>query len=285
MATDQNEDIDAMADELADGLSGDFQPLDNDGKGPLDKGATPNVTASPDASAADGKSAPAPTSPEGDTKAPAAAVAPVASNETAPSAWRREIQPLFANLPPEVKAEILRRESDIGRYVGQVGPYAKVGEATQNFFSNQAQFCRENNLNPWDVTADLWNRFRGYKTASAENKIHMLVALAAEDGIQLNLQGATGVHPAFQAMQDRVNQITRSHNDMMRQLQTERMGGLEKNVESFAADPANVYFADVAPMIAELLNRGMATTLKEAYDKACQTKPRSFAKDLRRAGR
>ena len=27
MATDQNEDIDAMADELADGLSGDFQPL------------------------------------------------------------------------------------------------------------------------------------------------------------------------------------------------------------------------------------------------------------------
>jgi hypothetical protein len=57
---------------------------------------------------------------------------------------------------------------------------------------------------------------------------------------------------------------------------------ISADVDKFAADPANIYFAEVANDVATLIEKGVATSLKDAYEKAIWANPVTRTKELAR---
>lgn len=211
---------------------------------------------------------------------PAAAAAPV--EVKAPVSWKPEAQAEFAKAPPAVQAEVMRREADMAKFVGEKGPYIKVGEGAEKFLMGQKDLCDHFKINPWDKTAELWGMFRSFSTANPQQKLQQLVDFAARNGLNLQLQGATEVDPAFRQLREENEATRRELQQFGQQAYNEKLAKSEQEVESFIASGEAPYFGEVSQEMLHLLNTGRRKTVKEAYDEAVWMNPVTRLKEQQR---
>lgn len=273
--------------DIADGLGLEVEDKasagDDDGLG---AGETVNEEVA--APAADAAAAPpaGEEKPAGEASDPAAPTAPAGDPlATAPRTWRPEAAAEWTNLSPTVKAEIAKREDDMFRGMEQYKGDAQVGKGFKQAIGRFAPVLQQYNIDPYQQVSGLMEAHFTLAMGKPEDKIALFQKLAGDYGVNL-LEVAVAqppyVDPQVERLQKELDSVKSSLTAEQQRRADEAKADFEKQVAKFQADPANPYFDELANDMAELFAKGMATNLRDAYDKALRLNPTVFAKDQAR---
>lgn len=282
-------DMDAAVGEVSDGLGLDTDSSGGDDdlglgedfgvKGADESGEAP-ITGEPTAS--DASTAPAKSTAATATTTEAAPV------DDYPKTWRKEVSAHWASLPSEVKAEILKREGDIFQGLEGYKADAGIGKSVKSIVAPYESILRSQNLDPLNVINGLMQSHHLLATGTPQQKQDLLQRIIRDYRIEVpgGQAPATGeppyVDPAVAALQTELSTIkSQLSATEQRQLDTRRIE-VGKQVDTFAADPKNIYWAEVADDMSQLLAKGVVGTLQEAYDKAVWLNPVTRAKEVTR---
>lgn len=231
----------------------------------------------------DGQSAADGTKPADGVTDPAAAGA--AALEP-PKTWRKEAAATWAALPPEAKAEILKREEDIFKGIEAYKADAGFGKSLKGVMAPYMPILQQYNIDPVAQVQQLMNAHHTLALGTPQQKVALFQQLARDYQIdlgQLSPQGeAPYIDPAVKDLQTQLQAVKSQLSSAEQARFTEVRQGLEKQIDAFAQDPANVHFNDVANDMAVLLEKGVCKTLPEAYERAVWMNPAVRAKEVAR---
>lgn len=295
MPGEQDFDMSAAVDLVSEGLGfgGDGADSGDDGNSPPDppekQPQTPPEHDGSRTGDGDGDGAPAEGSAEGQQPSPV--------EGAPPKTWRKEALAGWATLPPEVKAEVLKREEDMHRGLEGYRADAEVGKTIKSVLAPYEAVFRHHGVDQagqMQVLSGLTEAHVRLTTGQPDEKIGIVEHLIQSYGIPLpkllaRLTGGTYdessapfVDPAVASLRDELGQVKMQLTRQQQVEQTQRAAEVKRNVDTFAADPKNVHFQDVADDMARLLSSKVVGTLQEAYDKAIWTNPVTRAKELAR---
>lgn len=193
------------------------------------------------------------------------------SNHRPPPGWSPTAKAAFDALPPSVKDAIAKREEEVNKgfekYAG-VDKYAKMATDGGTTLANALeQYVGIEQALRRDVFAGIEAVLRNAGTNTRE----FVQQYLARNGGAAPQQAAAGnqaqTHqPVFDP--DTIRQT--AAQEARQYIETQET---TREVNAFSSDPANRYFENVKPMMADLLLSGRATSLKDAYDMACWANP------------
>ena len=230
------------------------------------------------------------TKPEADKPAadatPAPAPAPGALK--VPASWRPEAKAEFDKLPDVVKAEVIKREEDILRGIGQYRAAADFGTALGNAMKPYEQVMRQHNIDPVRHVGELFDIHQRLALGTPEVKQATLLALAKNFGIAMpsapSSEDSPWVDPEVKTLREQIQQLQSMHTQLVdqqtrrEQAQTQAQQAqvrqqLSTELNAFASDPENAFFDEVADDMAVLIQSGRAPSLKQAYELAMRMNP------------
>lgn len=113
-------------------------------------------------------------------KAPEAPVIP-----PPPDSLKGEIKAKWAEIPADVRTEILRREQDFHNGYAKMQPLAELGEGFGRVASPYVQMCRQYGVNIVDHVEDLLGYHAKLMFGKPEEKAEILLGLARDTGLDL----------------------------------------------------------------------------------------------------
>jgi len=116
---------------------------------------------------------------------------------------------------------------------------------------------------------------------TAEIKADLLIGAMAQYGIDPNyvFQRLTGgqqqrqTNPELMQVQNELQQLKQARLAEQQSIQAAEQAQVTQTIDSFAADPKHIYFANVKAEMAALLSSNRAKDLTEAYEMACWARP------------
>lgn len=224
----------------------------------------------------------APTLPEGEKPAEAAA-----SVDEPPKTWRKEASATWAALPSEAKAEILKREADIFKGIESYKVDATFGKSMKSVVQPYEAIMQANGMEPVSTIQGMLRGHHTLATGTAEQKAAIFKQMAKDYRIDLaSLATPTGeppyIDPAVATLQNELRAVQSQLSEANQRRQAEARASVSAELDKFAGDPKNIHFNEVANDIANLLQRGLAGSLQEAYEKAVWLNPVTRAKEAAR---
>lgn len=199
-----------------------------------------------------------------------AADQPSAPEDKAPSSWTPAVAQKWGDLPPEVRAEIQRRETDYHKGIEQYKQAAAVAQEYERVLAPNLDMIQQAGVAPSEALEYLFNAHRTLTYGSPEQKREAIARIARDCQIDLtDLAPAAPIDPHVQQLMHQNQQLLRYQQMTQQQQQQEVLG----QIEAFRANPANVHFEAVKDDMAILLQSGRAANLQDAYDKAVWMRP------------
>lgn len=199
----------------------------------------------------------------------------------APKTWRPEAAALFTNLPPEVQAEVLKREEDIFKGLEGYKADATAGKTFQSLIRPYEHLFKAANLDPVQQVGSLLQAHVALATGTPEQKRSFFQQLATSYNVNLD-EEIPYVDPEVAALRAELSSV-KSQIMGREQKEAEKVRNtLQTEIDTFASDPAHQYFDEVANDIAGLLRSGTAKDLADAYEKAVWANPVTRAKEQAR---
>lgn len=189
-----------------------------------------------------------------------------------PSSWTPAAREKWSDIPPELRQEIIRREEasvvGIRKMQESIAP-AKEFLDSMNPYVQEAQSL---GVDFRQHVSGVLNTERVLRTASLPDKFNALIGIADQYGIPLrdiiNQSVGQQVLQAPQQQQAAIPPEFQQQMQEMRQWKDQlETAQVEQQVGSFGNDKE--FFNDVRPLMADLIEKGMATDLNSAYDQAC----------------
>jgi hypothetical protein len=205
----------------------------------------------------------------------------ILSQDKAPSSWTPKARESWAALPENVRQEVLRREEDsikgIRQLQDQTAPYMQFAQTLEPFIKE----AFENKADPGQYIGNVMQAERRLRTGTAEERFSSLVEIAEGYGIPLRkiINDAVGQeiipHPSMNQNKQQIPAEVQRELEEARQFrQTYQSSQQETNaklIDDFRKDKE--FFEDVREDMAVLMEAGRATTLDDAYTKACRMNP------------
>jgi hypothetical protein len=258
-------DMEAAVADIADALA--LTPQEEEGAPPEETGS--------------GEEAVVGTEPEKEVAAPVApAAAPtpaLEAGDTAPDTWRKEAKEAWATVPPVVREELKKRESDIAQYVERVKAPVAVGEKLNGIIAPYLPMFEKTGVDPWHNIGAMLKAQELLLFGSPEQKLAMFGSLAQQAGLKFE-NGALAAPPDATAqyvsrLEDRLRQLEGGVQKVTSTVQEAQQAELQQNVAAFAQDPSHPFFYDVTDKIEHLIRGGAAGNLEEAYQMAIMADP------------
>jgi hypothetical protein len=230
---------------------------------------------------ADPEPTPAPAEPAAEDATPAEPVAtdPVTEPTVPPElqrlGLRKEAAAAIAK-DPVVMQEFIRRSDEMHRGLEQFREKAQFGDTIRNVIAPYMKNIESSGMTPDVAVQALFTADSMLRGGSQEQKVQMLHKLAADYGI--DIQQAAQAQPVpfdgtTYALQQKLSQMEGWIAQQTQARQQQESATLNSEIERFSGDPANVHFAAVRDDMAGLLQAGMATDLRDAYEKAIYANP------------
>lgn len=206
---------------------------------------------------------------------------PAAPDDKAPDTWTKEGKERWAGLPPELKAEVRKREADIAKFVGESQPALNVAKGFEKVMEPYLPLLTQHKINPWDHTANLLKAHATMVFGRPDEKIAVFRQLALDAGIDVAGLKNEGTSAAdnplvqhIQQLQSRINQLEQGVTGVTSSVQAARAAELESSVLAFAQDEeSHPFFYEVVEDIQHLIKTGAAATLEKAYEVAILANP------------
>lgn len=269
--TDGNDDFDfgAAGAEVSEGLFGPTDPAPNDDVNLDDPPAGDPPASDPAPADSANPADPAPTDP-----------APAETFEV-PKTWRQEAAAKWAEVPPEVQKEILKREDDIFKGLESYKADAQIGKSVKSIIDPYMPMLKAAGLDPLQQVDGLMKAHYLLATGTPEQKQMLFQRLAQDYNVQLGGE-APFVDPQVAALQKQLSDLQSKFTGREQQEAETVRTNLQREIDAFASDPAHQYFDELANDIAALLKGGAAKDLKDAYEKAVWANPATRAKEQAR---
>lgn len=204
-----------------------------------------------------------------------------ASVDPPPKTWRPEAAKLWEQVPAEARTEILKREEDMFRGIEAYKQDAGLGKALRDMVMPHIRVFEQTGDNPMQVINNLLRSHVVLTNAPQEQKQTIFAKLAEMYGV--GVEGTQPyVDPQIASMQKTIDDLRNRVDTQDQQTASEIRSKIRSEIDAFAADPANVYFNEVANDIASLIRTKAAATLQEAYELAIWRNPTTRAKEQAR---
>lgn len=249
------------------------------------------------------KPTPSPTAPKAVTPtvvapaAPPSAEAPPAANEApkpaattmkAPQSWKPEVREKWAALPPEVQAEVDRREKEMGVALKESGEARKSWQAFREVVGPYEGMIRAEGGDPIKAVGSLFQTAAALRTAPPAHKARLVANIIQQFNVDVSaldaaLSGQAPPAPTQGAAPtlDPEALLQQAEQRVFQRLQTQRQQSVaakaQADTEAFINSGEAEFLDDVRPLMANLLDSagrsGIPLTLKDAYDRACLLSP------------
>ena len=220
--------------------------------------------------------------PTTDTAAPEQATtdAPKTVASKAPQSWTPATREKFASLPPDVQQEVMKRETEISRKLGETAQERKVAQEFMQVVSPYQEFFEKQGTNPMAATQELLQTAYHLRTGSPKQKAQIVAQLVKNFDIDF-AEFDAALEATFDSKQasippeldQRLRQVETFAQQQQRQLAEQQQSQTQQLIEKFAKDPKNEFFADVQSDMVALIQAGKATDLQTAYDMAVWANP------------
>lgn len=189
---------------------------------------------------------------------------------SAPSSWKQDIAAKWADLPPEVKAEIHRREADYHKGIENYRQAAQIAQEVQQVVSPYMRNFETAGVQPLQGINHLLGVEHQLRNGTPEQKAQMVAQIARDYGVDLGqVQQVPPPDPQVQALMQQNQQLQQFQQQTVQQQQQQVLS----EIQAFRENPANVHFEAVKDDMAALLQSGRADSLQDAYDKAVWMRP------------
>jgi hypothetical protein len=213
-----------------------------DAAAPQDAAADPAAQAQQDAAAQgqDGQAAQAPAGP--------------------PPGWSVASKAVFDTLPEHVRADVAKREAEVNRGLAKLRDYKALDP--------YVEMARQSNSSLPQVIEN-YVKAEQFLSTDPVNAILWLCQSYGVDpgsltGGQAQQAPAAPQQPAFD-----IQPLYREINTLKSTIIADKQAQVRTELEKFYSDPSHKYADNVADQMAGLIRSGQASTLKDAYDKAC----------------
>lgn len=210
-----------------------------------------------------------------------------ASLDEPPKTWRKEASATWAALPSEAKAEILKRESDIFKGIESYKVDATFGKSMKSVVQPYEAIMQANGMEPVSTIQGMLRGHHTLATGTPEQKATIFKQMAKDYRFDLSSLAAPAgeppyIDPAVATLQNELRAVQSQLSEANQRRQAEARASVSAELDKFAGDPKNIHFNEVANDIANLLQRGLAGSLQEAYEKAVWLNPVTRAKEAAR---
>lgn len=191
---------------------------------------------------------------------------------------KKEEAEAFAAAPEVLKQAFLRRSDEMHKGIEQFRNKAMIGDAMERAIAPFMQDIQAVGATPDVAIRSLLASERALRHGTPEQKVQMLTKIARDYGIDM---GQAQEYQANQPMADpQVSQLQSELQQMKSWIQQQNQSRewqerqtLNSEIAQFAQDPANTHFEAVRNDMAGLLQAGIASSLKDAYEKAIYANP------------
>lgn len=193
-----------------------------------------------------------------------------------PNTWKKDVAAKWNTLPPEVRAEVARREADFHKGIEQYRGAAQFAQAMDKAIQPYAATLQSLNVTPEVAVKELLSADHRLRYSQPQEKLAYFAELAKAYGIdlgQVQHYEPQQIDPNVSALQNQVQQLQGwiQQQSMMGQQQEEAK--LHSEISSFASDPKHSHFESVRGHMAALLQAGQAKDLADAYEQAVYANP------------
>jgi len=204
-----------------------------------------------------------------------------AETSAAPETWRKEAKEEWGNLPATVQAEILKREQDMFRGIESYRASAALGNNVKQIIQPHLHFFERSRENPLQLLSNLTQAHVILSTAPPARRRELFFEVAKSYGVDLQSEPAF-IDPQVANLQNELYAVKSQMQSREAAEQATAREQLKSQLDTFIADPKNVHVNEVLGDMAKLLQGGVASSLEDAYKKACQLSPAVQAKELAR---
>lgn len=239
---------------------------------------------------------PNPSQQPGEGEAPPAGEAPKPEDNApqvqevgAPKTWSKEALQEWATLPARAQQEILKREEDFLKGITMYKEKAELGSRYDSVVDPFRPILQAENIDPVQLFQSFASNHYLLSRGTPEQKVELAAQLISGYGVdfqqlvhRIGDRMLAPVDPRVAQLEAEVRELRQGHQSRQQQEQQALEQRLAQEVESFANDPANIYFNDLVADIQQIFAAGQASTLKEAYDKAVYLNPVTRQKEIER---
>ena len=172
----------------------------------------------------------------------------------------------YEQLPDRLRQYIAERE---GQYATGVSTYKNQWDSARPIVEAVQPFMQD--LQQHGIAPDQWIRNLGtaHKTlamGSPEQKLQMFAKLATEYGVPLQALTGQQVDPQFSHLATELSQVKTQLQQFQSAQEQQAQLAMQAEIKQFASTAP--HFEAVKPLMSQLLQSGVVTTLQDAYNKA-----------------
>lgn len=222
----------------------------------------------------------------------AAALPPAPQAIKAPVSWRPEVREKFGALPPEVQAEVNRREREVEAGMREASESRRFHGEFANAVRPYEAMIRAEGGTPVQAAAQLFGTAYMLRTGSPPQKAQLVAQMIQAFGIDVTVlddilsKNMTEIGSAqaqdtslayIQKELAPIKQFMGQLTGMQTNVANRRQQDAQAEIDAFVNDPKNEFYEDVKDDIATLLElaaqRNQKMTLQDAYQRATMLHP------------
>jgi hypothetical protein len=204
--------------------------------------------------------------------------------DRAPNSWKPAIREHWAKLPPDVRAEVTRREREIQQTLSQTAQVRKFANDFAQVVNPYAHLIRTQNSTPLEAVNNLMQTAAGLMQGNVQQKAAIVAEIIGNYGVDIQaLDKILSSGPATNARQpvEAVPQWARPVFDFMGNMQKMQNQAQQRLAEEadrdIAAAESKPFFDDLRDDIADIMevaaNRGRKMSIEQAYTVALNANP------------
>jgi hypothetical protein len=182
------------------------------------------------------------------------------------ASWKKEAQTALSSLPPETQRYIQEREEQFHKGIEQYKQDAFRGRSLGKALAPHMEYLEQVGVQPEQAIATLIQTEKVLRTADPQTRAQMFMKLAHDYGVDVNSLTNVPFDPYKYQMEQ---QLAAQHAELQRIVQSQQIAEeaqLGQTIEQFAQQ--HEYFDEVRETMADLLDKGLASDLNDAYSKA-----------------
>lgn len=206
----------------------------------------------------------------------------------APEGWKAELKAKFNELPPEVQAEIARREGETHKALTRQDDERLFGKRVSEIVSPYLPTIRSEGGTAEKAIESLLQTAHVLRQGTEQQKALAVANVIQQfrvspQGLFSILQGGnqgTGqplqqgqLDPVIGTLQQRLDRMEQERQEEIRQRQFQEQAALQGQIDDFATKQGHEHFEKVKVFMGQLLQSGQAADMDEAYNKAVWADP------------
>ena len=202
-----------------------------------------------------------------------------------PSSWKREYHEPWQGVDPKLREYIWQRDEETRNGVEPLLTKAKFAEEMQQVMQPYENTIRGLGIQPAQAVQALMQADHVLRTSHPEQKRAYIAQLAQQYGITLDGSeyyppAGGSVDPMIYNLQNELNSVRGEIIGYKQQQEKAQNQMLMDEINSFAQKAE--HFEDAKPIMVQLLQSGVATTLEDAYEKSIRLNDDLFQQSQQR---